>query len=185
MRWNATTSGMLLGLAVGLGGCAGTAKSSEQSDAWWLVPDLGDGDDSDGGFDDDEDDEDAEYEAGAYFWGEASISDGELEWGAMGFHAASDDGELLCEAEYLLAAAEPVDGCEACTFAYTLTYGELDFVEGESSACDDYAWDALEGQSVTMGASGETLYRLLEGSWVAVGASEQEGSEWFFEGAVE
>ena len=184
MRWTGTTGGMLLGLAVGLGGCAGTAKSSDQSDAWWLVPELGD-DESDGGFDDDEDDGEAEYEAGAYFWGEASISDDELEWGAMGFHAASDDGTLLCEAEYLLAAAEPADGCEACTFAYALTYGELDFVEGEGSACDDYAWDALEGQSVTMGASGETLYRLVEDAWVAAGASEQEGSEWFFEGAVD
>ncbi|HCH62008.1 MAG TPA: hypothetical protein DFR83_04330 [Deltaproteobacteria bacterium] len=184
MQWSARAWSVLGGLAIGLAGCGKPSASSDGTESWWLLPDLGDEDD---GAEDEagETEDDEDVEAGGYFWGEAALVDGSLDWGALGFYAASEDGTLTCEVEYSVASAVSAAGCDACAFAYAFTYGALDVSEGEGSTCERFGWTELEGQSIMVGASGETLM-VLEGSdWVEAGESEQDGSDWFFEGRVE
>ena len=168
-------------LALALVGCA-DKEQTDDSSSWWLLPDIGDEahDGADG--DADGDDEDADFEPGAVFWGEVAIEDGVLAWGALGFAMADEDGELICELEYAVTALDAAAGCEACDFAYTLTYGALDFSEGDTAACEARGWTGLEGTQVKMGGAGETLFRQDGDAWREAGFSELDGSNWFFEG---
>jgi len=177
---------VLGGLAAGLSGCGKKAGTVDSAAAWWTLPELGDeaaGEDGSSDGEDEEDDEDVE--PGAYFWGEAGIPDGGLDWGVLGFYVASSGGELVCELEYAIDAAEAAEDCADCTFAYTLTYGALDFMEGDAEVCERYGWSDLEGSRVSLGASGEVLWMKSGGYWVTAGDSELEGEDWSFGGLVE
>lgn len=187
MTMNRCTGRLFALLAVGLVGCASKRGASEPSDAWWLLPDLGDEDgDDDGGDDDDEDDDDeGEYLEGAVFWGEAFFSGDTLDEGYIGFYIASEDEGLVCELEYVIASASSTSGCDECSEAFELTYGDLEFAEGDESACAEYGWDGLAGTTVKVGSAGSTLWVDAGEGWVAAGESERDGGDWFFQGVVE
>ena len=179
--WTTRLSWIVL-LAVG---CAGKHPGGNDDTAWWLLPDLGDGDDDDGDDDDDDDDDEADFTPGAVFWGEAFLTDDGIDGGAIGFYLATDDDGLVCEVEYVLAGATAATDCSECSFAYALQVGELDFSEGDETACAGRGWTDLAGATVKAGGAGERLYTDLGDGWQEAGASELDGEDWFFEGQLE
>jgi len=177
----ARVTGLLLLVSVAMG-CK-KAPSVDGTDKWWLLSDLGDGEDDDGGEGDDwdDDDDDGEWEAGSMFWGELFLTaEGAVEDGALGLYAADEDG-LLCEVEYIVDSATAADDCAACTFAFAVVVGETDFSEGE---CEETGFLGRTGQTVRVGAYGGSLYVDSGDGWEASGESELEGSDWFFEMAL-
>ena len=164
---------------------ASCGEGSDADNPWWAVEtNEGDGDDDGEDYDDDEDYDDEYDDEDEYFdekllWGELPAPGGTPANGVLGFFFV-EGGEERCEVIYD-AAVTPADGCDACTFAVTLTLSGGN-AEIDDGSCATEGFLGRDGTVVEIGhAPPESAQVREDGTWSPAGFSELEDGNWYFE----